>query len=148
MEGLIVLQDSAQRSFWIFITRAERIGFCLLPPPPRSCSHHVWVGLGSEVKGRDMGLSRQHVTEAAYRCSTVPTTQVCGLGSTPRRNPDPEPDAEKDKARSLVADRVASGNEPGKEVNAPWYWDRVFGGLGENWACQERPGLLASTCAE
>lgn len=57
------------------------------------------------------------MTGAAYRNSTVPTTQVYGLGYTPRWNPDSETRAAKDKARSLAADRVASGNAPSKEVN-------------------------------
>lgn len=76
------------------------------------------VGLCSEVKGRILGLPRQHVTRAAYSNSTVPTIPVCPLGYTPAWNRDPEP-AEKDKGgeAGLDADGVASGNKSGKKVN-------------------------------
>lgn len=150
LEGWIVPGDSGRGvSGFFFFFLPEHAGFCLLPQPPRFCSHHVWVGLGSEVKGRDIGAAQAARDWGCLQEQHSSHDPGVRVGVHSRWNPDPQPRAAKDKARSLAADPVASGNEPSKEVNI----SPILGcfGLDESWARRERPELLAflaSSCAE
>lgn len=90
-------------------------------PPPRSRSlYGRVVGLGSEVKGRDIGAARAARDWSCFleqHSSHDPGVQV-GVHYS-RMESRSRALTEKDKGgeAGLAADGVASGNKPGKKVN-------------------------------
>lgn len=122
---------TARRRVFGFLA-PERAILCLLPPPPRSCSHHVRVGLGSEVKGRDIGAAqaaRDWSCLQEQHSSHDPGVRVGVHSEMESRSRA----LRRERQSQELMTRLPLGMSQARRRTFSWSWDRVFGGLDESW---------------